>query len=104
MILHDEDVYPTANIDDHERRKRQKEENEAEKRMNERIKDAVGQDGSVFTISPSLEEALGINRNASDKPRRVAEALSSVSVDKMPQALQPLIDAVRTLIGAINTR
>lgn len=97
VVLHDEDVWPTDHIDDDEKRKRQESENMAETQINKRIKDAIGQAGCVFVISPTLEEQLGISRNASDKPRRVAEALSSVSVDEPPKALQPLIDAVRTL-------
>lgn len=104
VVLHDEDVWPTDRIGEDEKRKRLEDENMAEKQINKRIKDAVGQAGCVFVISPTLEERLGISRNASDKPRRVAEALSSVSVDETPKALQPLIDAVRTLVRVGDAR
>lgn len=104
VVLHDEDVWSTDHIDEDEKRKRQGDENIAEKQMNERIKDAVGQAGCVFVISPTLEERLGISRNASDKPRRVAEALSSVSINETPKELQPLIDAVRTLVRMGDAR
>jgi predicted ATP-dependent endonuclease of OLD family len=104
VVLHDEDVWPTEDIDDPKQRQKQVEENEAEEKKNERIKNAVGQDGIVFVISPSLENALGISRNASDKPRRVAEEITKLALDKVPEELQPLIEAVKALVPPRDAR
>ncbi len=104
VVLHDEDVWPTEDSDDPKQRQKQVEENEAEEKKNERIKNAVGQDGIVFVISPSLENALGISRNASDKPRRVAEEITKLALDKVPEELQPLIEAVKALIPPRDAR
>jgi len=49
----------------------------------------------LFVLSPSLEEKLGISRNASDKPKRIAEALSSLNLKQIPSQL---IEAVKNVI------
>ena len=49
---------------------------------------------SVF-VSASLEAVLGIGRNASDKPRRIGEAIAGLDLNDMASELQPLLDAVR---------
>lgn len=97
VVLHDEDVWPTHNIQDEQKRRKQEEENRAQKQINRRIKDAIGRAGQLFVISPSLEHSLGISSNASDKPRRIAEALSRLSVDQMPEEL---VQAVKTVARA----
>jgi len=97
VVLHDEDIWPTDDISDDEKRRKQEQENKDEERKNQRIKDAIGQDSALFVISPSLEAALGIRRNASDKPRRIAEALSALSMDQIAEVLRPLIDALMTV-------
>lgn len=94
VVLHDEDVWPTDNIQDEQKRRTQEQENNVQMQINKRIRDAVGQWGHLFVISPTLEDALGISRNASDKPRRVAEALSRLSVDQMPQELVQAVKMV----------
>jgi putative ATP-dependent endonuclease of OLD family len=104
VVLHDDDLWPTDEISEDGKRKKQEEENEVEKQRNQRIQDAVEQAGTVFVVSPTLEQSLGIGRNASDKPRRIAEALSSLSVDNMPQRVQPLKDAIRALTRTIDAR
>jgi len=81
-VLHDEDIWPINDITDDEKRKKQEEENKTQEKMNERIKSAVGAIGSLFVISPTLEESLGISRNAADKPKRIAEALISLNLEK----------------------
>jgi putative ATP-dependent endonuclease of OLD family len=98
-VLHDEDVWPTDVIPDLERRAEQAAENEKEKDKNNRVRAAAGQ-APVFVISPSLEAALGIGRNASDKPRRIAEAMTPVQVDTVPEKLQPLLAAVRSVAAS----
>lgn len=50
----------------------------------------------VFAAKPSLEEELGINRSADDKPAKVAEAISKCSPDKLPSCP---CDAVRALFA-----
>jgi len=68
--------------------------------MNERIKSAVGAIGSLFVISPTLEESLGISRNAADKPKRIAEALISLNLEKIPDQL---VRAIKN-VAEINTK
>lgn len=98
VVLHDKDVWPTDGIADAEKRKKQEKENRAEKEKNQRIKEAVGQSGALHVISPSLEAALRISRDARDKPKKIAEAMKKVDVQKPPSNLAPLISAVKELI------
>ncbi len=91
VVLHDADIWPTDHIDNDEKRKKQKNENEDEIKKNKRIKDAVGPTGRLFVISPSLEHALGISRNASDKPQRIDKALRARRTNP---AMQPGIRAL----------
>lgn len=92
-VVHDEDVWPVDETNDEKRRKQER-ENEAEIQKNQRIQDAAGAD-KVYVVRPSLEDALGIGRNATDKPRRIAEALSNINIDDPPDPLQPFVDAVQ---------
>jgi energy-coupling factor transporter ATP-binding protein EcfA2 len=93
VVLHDEDVWPEDEASDP---KKQREENEREKMVNQRIADVAGDSNSVYVISPDLEDALGIGKNAKDKPRKVAEALQGRDVPEIPS---PLVDAVRSLFN-----
>lgn len=99
VVLHDEDIWPTNQIGDAEKRNKQKEENRAAQEANARIRKAVGDDARLFIISPTLEQVLGISRDARDKPRRIAEALQGVDVHNPPKELHPLIDAVKATMG-----
>jgi energy-coupling factor transporter ATP-binding protein EcfA2 len=99
VVLHDEDVWPMNGIRDPEARKTQEKENADEKAKNDRVRRAAG-DAPVFVISPSLEAAMGITRNASDKPRRIAEAMTALDVNAVPPKLQPLLDAVRSAVNS----
>lgn len=76
VVLHDLDILP---IDDPEpggarpqeadaATRRQRENEQAEKE-NLTIHEAVGDASAIHTVSPSLEAALGISRNADNKPR-----------------------------------
>jgi len=80
-------------------REAQEKENANERAKNDRVRQAAGT-ALVFVIAPSLEAAMGISRNASDKPRRIAEALATVDVNAVPQVLQPLLDAVRSVVNS----
>mgnify|MGYP001770985183 CR=1 FL=1 len=97
VVLHDSDIWPTENISDPEKRKKQKQENEAEKEMNERIKAAVGNSGALYVITPSLEAVLGIPRDGSDKPRRIAAELNHLALENVKPELTPLVEAVKAL-------
>ncbi len=97
VVLHDEDVWPTISIMDAEKRKKQEKENQVEVKSNKRSDEAVEKSGAVHVMKPSLEAALGITRDASDKPRKIAEKLEGVNLDKIPAKLQPLVDAVKSL-------
>jgi putative ATP-dependent endonuclease of OLD family len=98
-VLHDEDVWPTDGITDSEKKKAQTAENENEKDKNRRIREVAGET-PVFVMSPSLEAALAIGRNASDKPRRIAEAIDLVNVGAAGRVLEPLLQAVRSVAAS----
>jgi putative ATP-dependent endonuclease of OLD family len=97
VVLHDADIRQTDDISDPEKRKKQEQENEAEQGKNDRIKAAAGKSGRIYVITPSLEEALGIARDASDKPRRIVEVLNNLALDNAKPDLAPLIEAVKAL-------
>lgn len=100
VVLHDEDVWPIENIADPAKRKKQEKKNQDEQRMNQRIRVAVGHNDAVFVISPSLEAALDISRDARDKPRKIAQAMGQVDINNPSPQLAPLVDAVRVLANA----
>lgn len=103
VVVHDEDIWPINDDANDELRRKQEEENEREKQINENLRKLIGNE-RFFVISPSLENALGISRNASDKPRRVAEALNSLEIENVPDQLQPLLNAINSLIqGELHT-
>ncbi len=102
FVLHDEDVWSLNDIDDLKKREKQKHENEDEQRKNRRIRDIVGLDDLIYIISLSLEAALGIGRDAHDKPRRAAGAMEKVDIQNPPHELAPLILAVKSLISTTN--
>lgn len=96
-VLHDEDVWPTDGITDPDKKKDQIAENKREQEKNRRLADVAGE-VSIFVISPSLEAVLGIGRNASDKPRRIAEAIAGMDVNAIDNRLLPLLKAVRSVM------
>jgi putative ATP-dependent endonuclease of OLD family len=96
-VVHDEDVWPVEADADEKRRSKQAADNEAEEAKNQRIRDAVDAAGTVYVVKPSLESALRIGRKASDKPRRIAEAITDIDVDGPPDMLRPFVDAVRNV-------
>jgi predicted ATP-dependent endonuclease of OLD family len=97
LVVHDEDLWPLDNITDGERQRRLAHENKEEEEKNRKLSEAVGDKGILFVIKPSLEAILGINRDARDKPRRIAEALESITIANLPGGLTPLLRAVRIL-------
>lgn len=90
-VLHDRDIWP---IDDATDRMKQEEDNKKEKALNKKIREVVQDYGSIFIIDPTLEEALGIGRNASDKPSKVVEKLQNMQLGDLPEAL---VEAVKAL-------
>lgn len=99
VVLHDEDVWSTDSVGDDVKRRKLEAENKSEQAMNERIRQAAGT-APVFVMVPSLEKVLGISKNSSDKPRRVAEALAGVELKAPLERLRPLIDAVQHVATA----
>jgi putative ATP-dependent endonuclease of OLD family len=95
VVLHDEDIWPVECIVDNEKRKKQEDENGAERKNNERIRNIMGGDATLFVIKPTLEDKLGIGRNASDKPKKIADALMNLNLEQIPEQL---INAVKSLI------
>lgn len=100
VVLHDADIRPTETISDPVKRKKQERENETEKVKNQRIKDAVGDAGALFVIVPSLEGALGISRDAADKPKKIVAALSGLALEDAGPELTPLVEAVGALLSS----
>lgn len=94
IVLHDEDVYPPQGDED-EWTRIELENGRAEKRNAEIVAAAGGPD-RIFLFRPTLERALGIGRQASDKPRRVVESLKAIALDDVPE---PLLNAVSALFA-----
>lgn len=90
-VLHDEDLYEGSEL-----AQWQEDENKRAPGANDRIREAAG-DGTIIHLArPTLEEELGIGRNASDKPRRILEQIEGRKLDQLPECLAR---AVRTLQG-----
>ncbi|MGE5590764.1 MAG: ATP-dependent nuclease [Bacillota bacterium] len=97
VVLHDDDIWPTDQIADLAQGAKQEKENLAARQLNERIKQAVGDDTRLFVISPTLEHVLGISRDAKDKPKRIHDALEDLDIQNPPTGLRPLISAVQAI-------
>lgn len=91
-VLHDEDVWPVP--DDPEKVADVEAENAAATKLNEEIADVAEGSLGVFVVQPTLEEALGISRNAKDKPRRIAEKLGASQRKSWPEALAKAVAAL----------
>ena len=92
-ILHDEDLLPEEG--DKQRRAQIRKDNANAARLNEAIREVAGPNTDVFVLQPSLEQCVAVGRSASQKPRRVIEALEVLETAKFPQ---PLRNAVTTLV------
>ncbi len=90
VAMHDDDIWPTEHAAD---AKKVEVENRAAAELNSRIKTAIGTN-PLFLFKSSLEEALGIGRNAPDKPARIAEKLGPVALDAIPEQLLAAVKAV----------
>lgn len=55
---------------------------------NEEIAQAAGGADRIILLRPRLESALRIARRASDKERRVVEALCRISLEEVPAPLR----------------
>ncbi|GIV02822.1 MAG: ATP-dependent endonuclease [Fimbriimonadales bacterium] len=85
VVMHDTDIWP---LDD---------QNGEEEEKNKRIEKAAANPAHIFLLDPSLEHALDISRNASDKPLKIAEEIEKRSLEELPE---PLVQAVKALVGA----
>lgn len=92
-ILHDEDLLPEDGDERHRAQIRRDNTNAA--RLNEEIREIAGRQEDVFVLQPSLERCVAVGQSASQKPRRVIEALGAMEIEKFPQ---PLRDAVGALV------
>jgi len=92
-VLHDQDLYPVP--EDAQRAAKLREANVQAENLNKEIHATTPED-RLFVLEPSLEEALGIGRSASDKPRRVAEVLAGADIRALPQSL---VSAVQALVA-----
>ena len=94
LVMHDEDVRPETG--DEERVKKIRDENRKAEAENREILAAALDVERVFVLRPSLEEELGISRNASDKPRRIIGELRGRDVSAMPGDLVSAVQALGT--------
>jgi len=95
-VMHDKDIWPEGAPPN----AKTAEENRTAAKENESIRAAVSDDTRLFHFEQTLEEALGIGRNASDKPRRVAEVVQARNPEELPK---PLVDAVSKLFEEVVT-
>jgi putative ATP-dependent endonuclease of the OLD family len=94
VLLHDTDIYTGEDLADW-----QEKETKAAPTANARISAAAGEDASIFTVEPTLEDVLGIGRSASNKPMRVLEEVRSRNLDQLPEGLVNAVRALQTLLG-----
>lgn len=101
VVLHDVDILPVdepeageARPQDADATTRRRRENGQAEKVNSAIVEAAGDPSVVYGVSASMEAALGISRNADDKPRRIMEALQQLDPSDYPE---PLTAAVRAL-------
>jgi hypothetical protein len=94
-VLHDSDFYDPAKYKENLVTWMQA-ENQVSPRKNQTILDACAGAGQVFVIESNLEYALGISRNASDKPKRVMAEIKGRTTEDLPG---PLVDAVKALVA-----
>jgi putative ATP-dependent endonuclease of OLD family len=92
LALHDLDLYEPAG--DEEQQAAQRRRNAEHEEHNRDIVDAVGDPSRVLTLDPSLEGVLRIGKSASDKPRRVAEALAQLPREDWPAGLRQALAAL----------
>ena len=92
VVLHDEDIRDLPE-DDPEAAARRESDNQREADNNRRISDAI-KGAPLFIACPSLEEELGIGRNADDKPARVAAAISELEPGELPACLRGAVRAL----------
>jgi len=97
LVMHDTDVVTPAT--GQALSPRQTADNATAEKENAEIEAALGSTGSLFRIDGNLEAALGIGKSASDKPRRVADALEAKAIDGMPEEL---VNAVKALVTAVG--
>lgn len=91
VILHDEDIYGGENLASW-----QEESNQKAPDQNETVREAASPETEIYLVNETLESALGVGRNASNKPMRVLEVVESTEVAALPE---PLVDAVKSLAG-----
>lgn len=92
IVLHDEDIRPVP--EDADGAEKVEEENKAAEAANAEIADAIGDEALLHVISPSLEEALGISRHATDKPYRIVQALTEMDAGAWPPELRAAVHAL----------
>jgi putative ATP-dependent endonuclease of OLD family len=86
VVMHDEDLYePGHSLAG---------KNHEQQTINDRIVDSMSGGGSRFILQPTLEGCLGIGGQASNKPRRVLEAVRAAQLEQLPA---PLVEAVKAL-------
>lgn len=91
-VLHDEDIWPLP--EDPGKAAEVEAENAAATKLNAEIARIAEGSLGVFVMCPTLEDALGISRNAKDKPRRISEMLKAIAPDTWPEQLTNAVAAL----------
>jgi hypothetical protein len=91
-ILHDEDILTEEG--DERRRAHIRRENAKAMRLNQEIRGTAGPKTDIFVLQPSLERCVAIGGGASQKPRRVVEALEGLDISEYPQSLRDAVEAL----------
>jgi hypothetical protein len=92
-VMHDQDLWPVP--DDLARATKVQQENAAARKLNEQIEGIAAGSCGLFVLKPTLEDALGISRNAKDKPRRIADALAALPATEWPEEVTAAVAALR---------
>jgi hypothetical protein len=87
-VMHDQHVYESSHP--------LAQKNAEQERTNSTISTAMRGRGHPFLLQPTLEESLGVGRQASNKSRRVLETVRAMPPELIPE---PIISAVKQLAG-----
>lgn len=98
VVLHDSDQYTGTDL-----AQWQQQENAKASVQNAAIRAAAGEGIAIFKVEPTLEASLGVGRNASDKPRRVLQAVQGSQLTDLPNALVEAVQALAGLRGSDST-
>lgn len=96
VVLHDEDIYPESDSADPEKTRKENTQAAAE---NQALRELIADNNQVFVMKPSLEQELGISRNAREKPRKIVEAIQKQELSALPVNLKAAVGKLFEELG-----